>query len=108
METLSKSFRQLVQVSKWGNSLAIRLPSSVVEALGPKDSIESVQPGNEHWRSKGCPVPGSFWCDSGRFRGRLFRNRRLFVQTATMNDCADSLGGTVLQAPFLGNLALIP
>ncbi len=26
-----------MQVSKWGNSLAVRLPSSVVEALGLKD-----------------------------------------------------------------------
>jgi antitoxin MazE len=31
-----------VQVSKWGNSLAVRLPSAVVEALGLKegDQIE--------------------------------------------------------------------
>jgi hypothetical protein len=48
METLSKSFRQLVQVSKSGNSLAIRLLSSVVEALGLKATAsKSVQPENE-------------------------------------------------------------
>jgi antitoxin MazE len=29
-----------VQVSKWGNSLAIRLPASVVEALGLKEGDE--------------------------------------------------------------------
>ncbi len=29
-----------MQVSKWGNSLAIRLPSSVVEALGLKEGDE--------------------------------------------------------------------
>jgi len=31
-----------MQVAKWGNSLAVRLPSSVVEALEPKegDDIE--------------------------------------------------------------------
>lgn len=27
----------LVQVAKWGNSLAIRLPAAVVEALGLKE-----------------------------------------------------------------------
>lgn len=31
-----------MQVSKWGNSLAVRLPAAVTEALGPKegDDIE--------------------------------------------------------------------
>lgn len=29
-----------VQVSKWGNSLAIRLPASVVEVLGLKEGDE--------------------------------------------------------------------
>jgi antitoxin MazE len=29
-----------MQVSKWGNSLAIRLPSSVVEAMGLKEGDE--------------------------------------------------------------------
>ena len=29
-----------MRVSKWGNSLAVRLPSSVVEALGLKDGDE--------------------------------------------------------------------
>ncbi len=29
-----------MQVSKWGNSLAIRLPASVVEALGLKEGDE--------------------------------------------------------------------
>lgn len=30
----------MVQVSKWGNSLAVRLPSAVVEALGLKEGDE--------------------------------------------------------------------
>jgi antitoxin MazE len=36
------SLEQAVQVSKWGNSLAIRLPAAVVDALGLKegDQIE--------------------------------------------------------------------
>ena len=29
-----------MQVSKWGNSLAIRLPAAVVEALGLKEGDE--------------------------------------------------------------------
>ncbi len=29
-----------MQVSKWGNSLAVRLPASVVEALGLKEGDE--------------------------------------------------------------------
>ena len=29
-----------MQVSKWGNSLAVRLPSAVVEALGLKEGDE--------------------------------------------------------------------
>ena len=29
-----------MQVSKWGNSLAIRLPATVVEALGLKEGDE--------------------------------------------------------------------
>jgi antitoxin MazE len=34
------SMEFLVQVSKWGNSLAIRLPASVVEALNLKEGDE--------------------------------------------------------------------
>jgi antitoxin MazE len=30
-------YRSSMQVSKWGNSLAVRLPSAVVEALGLKE-----------------------------------------------------------------------
>ena len=38
-----------MQVSKWGNSLAIRLPAAVVEVLGLKegDNIEVVAAGHE-------------------------------------------------------------
>jgi antitoxin MazE len=32
--------RNIMQVSKWGNSLAIRLPAAVVEALGLKEGDE--------------------------------------------------------------------
>jgi len=41
-----------MQVSKWGNSLAVRLPSSVVEALSLKagDDIEIVASANRKFR----------------------------------------------------------
>jgi antitoxin MazE len=32
--------RPVVQVSKWGNSLAVRLPAGVVEALGLREGDE--------------------------------------------------------------------
>ena len=40
-----------MQVSKWGNSLAVRLPKSVVEALKlqPGDSIEIVVAGTRRF-----------------------------------------------------------
>jgi antitoxin MazE len=39
-----------MQVSKWGNSLAVRLPAAVVEALGLKegDDIEITVAGTRH------------------------------------------------------------
>jgi antitoxin MazE len=41
-----------MQVSKWGNSLAIRLPVAVVEALGLKegDEIEISIAGKRHFK----------------------------------------------------------
>jgi antitoxin MazE len=40
-----------MQVAKWGNSLAVRLPAAVVEALGLKegDSIEIVIAGERRF-----------------------------------------------------------
>ena len=29
-----------LQVSKWGNSLAVRLPAAVIETLGPREGDE--------------------------------------------------------------------
>jgi antitoxin MazE len=39
---INKAWKLFMQVSKWGNSLAVRLPSEVVEALNLKegDQIE--------------------------------------------------------------------
>ena len=41
-----------MQVSKWGNSLAIRLPAAIVETLGLKegDEIEITLGGKRHFK----------------------------------------------------------
>ena len=48
-----------MQVSKWGNSLAIRLPAAVVEALGLREGDDVIlhAAGKRSWRSKRRPVP---------------------------------------------------
>ena len=47
-----------MQVSKWGNSLAVRLPAVVVEVLGLKegDDIEITADGAEHFVVKRSPT----------------------------------------------------
>lgn len=41
-----------MQVAKWGNSLALRLPAAIVEALGLKegDEIEITIAGSRHFK----------------------------------------------------------
>ena len=41
-----------MQIAKWGNSLAVRLPAAVVEALELKegDEIEIFVPAHARWR----------------------------------------------------------
>lgn len=46
-----------MQVSKWGNSLAVRLPAAVVDALGLKESDEI------NSRSPGCGTSKSHAID---------------------------------------------
>jgi antitoxin MazE len=71
-----------MQVAKWGNSLAIRLPRSVVEALGLKegDSIEIQVAGTRTFEIEKSPAPRELLQRLRRFRGRLpagFRFDRL-------------------------------
>ena len=49
-----------MQVSKWGNSLAIRLPAAVVEALDLKDGdqIEVRIAGEDVYKRQGSPYAG--------------------------------------------------
>lgn len=62
-----------MQVAKWGNSLAIRLPASVVEALElhEGDSVEVFAAGARELQVKRKPRPAELLERLERFRGRL-------------------------------------
>jgi antitoxin MazE len=62
-----------MQVSKWGNSLAIRLPASVVEALGLKegDHIEIHAAGKRAFEIARSPGARELLARLRKFRGRL-------------------------------------
>jgi antitoxin MazE len=62
-----------MQVSKWGNSLAIRLPSAVVEALRLKegDSIEIHAVGKRAFEIEKTPDIRALLVRLRKFRGRL-------------------------------------
>ncbi len=62
-----------MQVSKWGNSLAVRLPAAVVEALGLKegDRIEIHVAGKRTFEIKRTPGVRDLLARLRKFRGRL-------------------------------------
>jgi antitoxin MazE len=62
-----------MQVSKWGNSLAIRLPASVVEALGLKegDDIEVHAEGIRAFAIRKSPGRMELLARLRKYRGRL-------------------------------------
>jgi antitoxin MazE len=62
-----------VQVSKWGNSLAVRLPASVVEALGLKegDQIEIHVVGKRSFEVAKAPSTRELLKRLRKFRGKL-------------------------------------
>jgi antitoxin MazE len=71
-----------MKVAKWGNSLAIRLPRSVVEALRLKegDIIEIHVAGPRNFEIERSPAPREILRRLRKFRGRLpagFRFDRL-------------------------------
>lgn len=71
-----------MQVSKWGNSLAVRLPQSVVDALQLKDGdqIEIQVMGARTLEVQKKPAPRELLARLRRLRGRLpadFRFDRL-------------------------------
>ena len=71
-----------MKIAKWGNSLAVRLPSSVVEALDLKDGddIEIEVVGARHLEVKRSEDSRQVLARLKKFRGRLppdFRFDRL-------------------------------
>ena len=71
-----------MQVAKWGNSLAVRLPSSVVEALNLKegDDIEISVAGTHAFEVKKSPSARQLLARLRKYRGKLpadFRFDRL-------------------------------
>ena len=67
-----------MQVAKWGNSLAIRLPASLVRELGLKEGDDV----NVHSDAQGLFVarhqrPDEVLASLRQFRGRLSQDQRL-------------------------------
>ncbi len=62
-----------VQVAKWGNSLAIRLPAAVVQALKLKegDDIEVQVSGERSFEIARKPAGATLLARLRKFRGRL-------------------------------------
>jgi len=62
-----------MHISKWGNSLAVRLPSAVVEVLGLKegDDIEIDVAGARVFEVRKKPVARELLARLRKYRGRL-------------------------------------
>ena len=62
-----------MKVAKWGNSLALRLPQSVVEVLELKegDSIEVTVADSREFRISRTPTRKELLAKLRRYRGRL-------------------------------------
>jgi antitoxin MazE len=62
-----------MQVSKWGNSLAVRLPAAVVEALDLKegDQVEIQVAGRKTFEVARTPSARELLARLRKFRGRL-------------------------------------
>lgn len=67
-----------MQVAKWGNSLAVRLPARLVQELGLKagDEVRITRAGPDLAVSR-LPTPNEVLAELGRFRGRLPAAQRL-------------------------------
>lgn len=67
-----------MQVAKWGNSLAVRLPAALVRDLNLKegDSIE-IRPAAGGMVAAKVAGPDEILADLRRFRGRLPRSERM-------------------------------
>ena len=67
-----------MQVARWGNSLAVRLPAGLVREMGLKegDRIE-LAPASDHLVVRRLPSAAEVLADLRRFRGRLPASGRL-------------------------------
>jgi antitoxin MazE len=67
-----------MQVARWGNSLAVRLPAGLVREMGLKegDRIE-LAPASDHLAVRRLPSAAEVLADLRRFRGRLPASGRL-------------------------------
>ncbi len=65
-----------MQVSRWGNSLAVRLPAAVVEALGLREGDDVILHalGERALGIEKAPVPKAVLARLRAFRGRLPRD----------------------------------
>jgi antitoxin MazE len=73
MESMYIYTEDAMQVSKWGNSLAVRLPAAVVDALGLKegDQIEIQVAGKRLFDVAKSPSARELLARLRKFRGRL-------------------------------------
>ncbi|MBF0562958.1 MAG: AbrB/MazE/SpoVT family DNA-binding domain-containing protein [Alphaproteobacteria bacterium] len=62
-----------MQVARWGNSLAVRLPAAVVEVLGLKegDDIDIHVVGTRAFELEKTPSPQDLLARLRKYRGRL-------------------------------------
>lgn len=62
-----------MQVAKWGNSLAVRLPAAVVDALGLKegDQVEVQVAGKQAFEVSKAPGTRELLARLRKYRGRL-------------------------------------
>lgn len=67
-----------MQVSKWGNSLAVRLPADLVRELGLKEGDQvDLRPDGSGFSVARRRRPDEVLADLARFRGRLPAAERL-------------------------------
>ncbi|MBC7779993.1 MAG: AbrB/MazE/SpoVT family DNA-binding domain-containing protein [Proteobacteria bacterium] len=77
-----------MQVCKWGNSLAVRLPAAVVEALGLKegDDVEVNVAGSRAFEINKKPGARNLLMRLRKFRGRLPADFRFERDNANQRD----------------------
>lgn len=75
---MSMQLESIMQVSKWGNSLAVRLPASLVQALDLKEGedIDLHLVGSRTFEIAKKPTAAALFERLQQYRGRLPANQR--------------------------------